>query len=262
MAISDPRDLARAWGQQYARVAREIGALLPAKGGLLVEIGSGKGQLTIPLAKRATGYQIVALDRFRGPYSGDETRLLSAIARSGMKSRVKVVASDYHSWLMKQPESTYDAIISSEFLPEIDSKRMRDFFAECYRILKTGRLTIHSFLSGQPRNIRQKRLIEADADPRWTETPPLEWFSPTRKLVLDSLKLAGFVRTRLVRLKSGLVIRSDAARELLKDWDVRQTYWRSHREILETEGLEVPDWLIIGGVKDSRRVQHSGKADS
>jgi cyclopropane fatty-acyl-phospholipid synthase-like methyltransferase len=262
MAISDPRDLASAWSQQYARVAREIGALLPPNGGLLVEVGSGKGQLTIPLAKRATRYQIVALDRFKGPYSGDETRLLSAIARSRMKGRIRVVVGDYDNWLKKQAESTFDVIISSEFLPEIDSKRMRDFFAECYRILKTGGLTIHSFLSGQPRNIRQERLIEADTDPRWTKTPPLEWFSPSRKLVLDYLKLAGFVTTRPVRLKSGLVIRSDAARELLKDWDVRQTYWRSHREILETEGLEIPDWLIICGVKGSRRVQHSGKADS
>ena len=262
MIISDPRDLAGAWSEQYARVAREIGAVLPSNGGLLVEIGSGKGQLTIPLAKRATKYQIIAVDRFKRPYSGDETRLLSAISRNGMNSRIKVVAVDYHNWLKKQSDSTYDAIISSEFLPEIDSKRTRDFSAECYRILKTGGLTVHSFLSGQPRNTRQKRLIEADADPRWTKTPPLEWFSPTRKLVLDYLKLAGFVRTRTVRSKSGLLIRSDAARELLKDWDVRHTYWRSHREILETEGLEIPDWLIIVGVKGLHRVQLSGKDNS
>ena len=262
MAISDPKDLAIAWSQQYARVAREVGAILSPNGGLLVEIGCGEGQLTIPLAERATRYQIIALDRFKGPYSGDETRLLSAIARSSMKSRIKVVAADYHNWLKKQPESTYDAIISSEFLPEIDSKRTRDFCAECYRILKTGGLTIHSFLSGQPQNIRQKRLIEADAEAEWTKTPPIEWFSPTRKLVLDYLKLAGFVRTRTVRSKSGLVIRSDAAKELLKDWDVRETYWRSHRETLVTEGLEIPDWLIIVGVKGSRRAQLSGKDSS
>ncbi len=262
MAISDPRDLAGAWSGQYARVAQEIGAILPRGGGPLVEIGAGKGQLTIPLAQTATRYQIIAVDSFRGPYSGDETRLLSAISRSRMKGRIRVVVGDYDDWLKKQPESTYDAIISSEFLPEIDSKHMHDFLAKCYRGLKTGGATIHSFLSGEPRNNRQKRLIEADADPRWTKTPPLEWFSPSRKLVLDSLKLAGFAKTRAVRLKSGLLIRSDAARQLLKDWNVRRTYWRSHREILETEGLEIPDWLIIGGVKGSRRVQHSRKADS
>ncbi len=194
MAISDHRDLARAWSQQYARVAQEIGTILPRDGRLLVEIGAGKGQLTIPLAKRANRYRIIALDSFKGPYSGDETRLLSTIARSRMKSRIKVVVGDYDKWLKKQAESTYDAMVSSEFLPEIDSKGMHDLFAECHRILKTGGVTIHSFLSGQPRNIRQKRLIEADADPRWTKTPPREWFSPSRKLILDYLKLAGICK--------------------------------------------------------------------
>ena len=249
MAISNPRDLAGAWSEQYARVAREIGAILPSKGGLLVEIGSGKGQLTIPLAKRATGYQVIALDRFKGPYSGDETRLLSAISRSRMKSRIKVVAADYHNWLKKQPESTYEAIISSEFLPEIDSKRTRDFCAECFRRLKTGGLTVHAFLSGQPRNVRQKRLIEADADPEWTKTPPMEWFSPRRELVLSYLRLAGFRKLHHSRLRSGLVVRSNAARMLLRDWEVRESYWKSHREELEKEGLEIPDWLIVSGSK-------------
>ena len=249
MIISHPRDLAGAWSKQYARVARDIGAVLPPKGRLLVEIGSGKGQLTIPLANRASRYRIIAVDRFKGPYSGDETHLLSAISRNGLKSRIKVVAADYRNWLRKQPESTCDAIISSEFLPEIDSRGMRDFFADCYRVLETGGVTIHSFLSGQPRNKRQKRLIEADADPEWTKTPPAEWFSPTRERVLGDLKKAGFRKPHRIRLKSRLIVRSNAARRLLGDWDVRQSYWTSHREELEDEGLEIPDWLIVSGVK-------------
>ncbi len=95
MAILDPKGLAHAWTQQYARIAREIGAILPPEGGLLVEIGSGKGQLTIPLAKRATRYRIFALDRFAGPYSGNKTQLVSAISGSRMKSRVRAVVGDY-----------------------------------------------------------------------------------------------------------------------------------------------------------------------
>ena len=52
-------------------------------------------------------------------------------------------------------------------------------------------------------------------------------------------------------MRSELVICSNAARELLKDWDVRQSYWKSHREALEKEGIEIPDWLIIGAAKIS-----------
>ena len=153
--------------------------------------------------------------------------------------------------MSNQQNSKYDAIISSEFLPEIDSKSMRGFFVESYRVLKAGGTTIHSFLSPKPRNGRQRRLIEADSDPRWTKTPPTEWFSPPPRLVLEYLRLAGFKRPMRARLRSGLVIRSTAARELLKDWDIRQFYWQAHRGVLEKEGLEIPDWLVISACKIS-----------
>ena len=50
-------------------------------------------------------------------------------------------------------------------------------------------------------------------------------------------------------MKSGLVIRSKAAKQLLKDWDIRRFYWKIHSETLENDGLEIPDWIIVGGVK-------------
>ena len=126
---------------------------------------------------------------------------------------------------------------------------MRRFFAECYRVLRPGSITIHSFLSAQPTNRKQRRLLVADSDPKWTTTPPAEWFSPPDRLAIDYLKLAGFSRTRKHRLRSGLVIRSEAARALLKDWGVKRSYWVSHQEELEEEGLEIPDWIIIDGIR-------------
>jgi len=225
--------------------------MLAKKRGVLVEIGCGKGQLTIPLAKRLPRCQIIGLDRFRGSYSSAQTELLSNLASLGKNLAIKVIVSDYQAWLSNQQNSKYDAIISSEFLPEIDSKSMGPLFVESYRVLKVGGTTIHSFLCPKPRNARQRRLIEADSDPRWTKTPPAEWFSPPPRRVLEYLKLAGFKRPRSIRLRSGVVIRSSAARKLLKDWDVRQSYWKFHREALEKEGLEIPDWLIVGAAKIS-----------
>jgi len=225
--------------------------MLPKKRGVLVEIGCGKGQLTIPLAERLPRSQIIGVDRFRGSYSQAQTELLSDLASLGKNLAIKVIVSDFRAWLSYQQNSKYDAIISSEFLPEIDSRSMRGFFVESYRVLKAGGTTIHSFLSPRPRNARQRRLIEADSDPRWTKTPPAEWFSPPARRVLEYLRLAGFKRPMRARLRSGLVIRSTAAREVLKDWDVRQSYWKSHRKELEKEGLEIPDWIIIGAAKIS-----------
>jgi len=249
--ISDPRELGAAWNGQYARLAELFSRMLAKKRGVLVEIGCGKGQLTIPLAKRLPRCQIIGLDRFRGSYSSAQTELLSNLASLGKNLAIKVIVSDYQAWLSNQQNSKYDAIISSEFLPEIDSKSMGPLFVESYRVLKVGGTTIHSFLCPKPRNARQRRLIEADSDPRWTKTPPAEWFSPPPRRVLEYLKLAGFKRPRSIRLRSGVVIRSSAARKLLKDWDVRQSYWKFHREALEKEGLEIPDWLIVGAAKIS-----------
>ena len=223
--------------------------MLPGREGVLVEVGSGEGQLTVPLANVVPSYKIIALDRFKGAYSGNQTRLLSAIAGNRLKTKVKVVTSDYNAWLAAQPDSLYDGVISSEFLPEITSKRMARFFDQCSRVTKPGGITVHSFLSPEPGNARQKQLIEADSNPKWTKTPPLEWFSPSQGTVVDHLRSAGFRRLRQVRLKSGLLIRSEAARQLLKDWDVRGSYWKLHSGVLEKDGLEIPDWIIVGGIK-------------
>ncbi len=223
--------------------------MLPEKAGVLVEVGSGEGQLTVPFANLVPQYKIIALDRFKGAYSGTRTCLLSAIARNRLKARIKVVVSDYDTWLKGQPDSAYDGVMSSEFLPEITSKQMGCFSAQCHRITRPRGFTVHSFLSPESGNARQRRLIDADSNSKWTKTPPLEWFSPSPETVVDYLRSAGFRRLRQFRLKSGLVIRSKAARQLLKDWDIRGSYWKIHSGTLEGDGLEIPDWIIVGGVK-------------
>jgi cyclopropane fatty-acyl-phospholipid synthase-like methyltransferase len=223
--------------------------MIPGKAGVLVEVGSGEGQFTVPFARLVPKYKIIALDRFKGPYSGNEARLFSAIAMNRLKGRIKVVVSDYSTWLTSQPDSGYDGVISSEFLPEITSERMEQFFAQCYRVIKPRGFTVHSFLSPKAGNARQKRLIEADSNPKWTKTPPSEWFSPSQEIVVNYLRSAGFRRLRQIRLKSGLVVRSTAARQLLEDWEIRRSYWELHSGKLEKVGLEIPDWIIVGGIK-------------
>ena len=249
MIVSDPKALDSAWSLQYAQVAKNMARMVPRRAGVLVEVGSGEGQLTVPFASLVPHYKIVALDRFKGPYSGNKAALLSAIAMNRLKRRIKVVVSDYNAWLTGQPNFRYDGVVSSEFLPEITSKRMVHFFDQCHRVTKPGGITVHSFLSPQPENARQKRLIDADSNPKWTKTPPLEWFSPSQGIVVDYLRSAGFRRLRQVRFKSGLVIRSKAARQLLKDWETRRSYWKLHSATLERDGLEIPDWIIVGGIK-------------
>jgi len=94
-SISDPEDLEFAWDQQYARLAERFSRMLSKQRGVLVEIGCGKGQLTIPLAERLPRCQIIGLDRFRGSYSQVQTELLSNLASLGKNLAIKVIVSDY-----------------------------------------------------------------------------------------------------------------------------------------------------------------------
>jgi hypothetical protein len=123
------------------------------------------------------------------------------------------------------------------------------FLSECHRVARPGGLTVHAFLSPITRNRRQRLLIEADSNPKWTKTPPKEWFSPKPVLVMSELRRAEFQNIRAQRIKSNLLIRAEAARHLLKRWDVRSSFWEKYEGRLLREGLEVPDWMIISGRK-------------
>jgi 16S rRNA A1518/A1519 N6-dimethyltransferase RsmA/KsgA/DIM1 with predicted DNA glycosylase/AP lyase activity len=79
MVISDFVDFEPAWKEQYAKVAKLIARKLSRAGGYIVEVGCGKGQLTVPLAELVKNYHFVAVDNFAGPYLNDARPLRSAI---------------------------------------------------------------------------------------------------------------------------------------------------------------------------------------
>jgi len=247
--VDDPKKVEDAYARQYENLASEIANLVPTREGILAEVGCGEGQLTVPLAKLLPHHRFNVVDKFTGPYSGTQSRLNQALFRAKLKSRVKVNVADYLDWLWEEFSDKYVGVISSEFLPEIDSYELSMFLSECYRVARPGGLTVHSFLSPIHRNRRQRLLIEADRNPKWTKTPPKEWFSPKPALVMSELRRAGFRNLHAEKAKSNLIIRADAARNFLHSWDVKSTFWKTHKAVLVAEGLEVPDWLIVSGRK-------------
>src|SRR3989442_13694728 len=247
--VDDPRKVENAYAHQYENLAREIANLVPTRNGVLAEIGCGRGQLTIPLAKLLPRHRFNVVDMFSGAYSGTLSQLNKALSRARMKSRVKVHIADYLDRLWQEFSDKYVGAISREFLPEIDSYELSMFLSECYRVVRPGGLSIYSFLSPTPRNNRQRLLIEADTNPIWTKTPPKEWFSPRPDQVMSALKQAEFRNIRVKRFKSNLIIRARAAQHLLESWDVKSSFWKTHRTRLVREGLEIPDWMIISGRK-------------
>jgi cyclopropane fatty-acyl-phospholipid synthase-like methyltransferase len=249
--VDDPKRVEGAYSHQYEDLARKFASLVPSRGGILGEIGCGKGQLTIPLAKLLPRHRFSVVDTFTGPYSGTLGQLNQALSRAKLKSRVKVYKADYLDWLWDQFSDDYSGVVSSEFLPEIDSYELPMFLSECYRVLRRSGLTVHSFLSPIPRNSRQRLLIDADTDPQWTKTPPKEWFSPKPTLVERELVRAGFRDVHVKMVTSNLIVKGEAVRSFLDSWDVRSAFWKTHKVELENAGLQVPDWVIVSGRKPS-----------
>jgi len=254
--ITKPSDVEKAWSNQYDRLTRIFATVLGKGTRQIAEIGCGSGQLTVPLAKQARNLRFVLVDTFANPRTGSYSNkryqaLASSMGKAKVYRRVRIVAADYMEWIKKQDHETYDAIISSEFLPEITSAELAAFIPECYRILKPTGKAIHSFLSPMPRNYAQKLLIEADSNPTWTSTPAKEWFSPKPQLVIKELRKAGFQKIRHVRLESHLVVKAAAAVSFLRslDPDVKTKFYKKHRIQLEMSGLEIPDWIIIAAIK-------------
>jgi cyclopropane fatty-acyl-phospholipid synthase-like methyltransferase len=129
-----------AWSKQYDRLARIFAKALGKGTQEIAEIGCGSGQLTIPLAKQASNLRFVLIDTFAntgtGSYSNRRYQaLVSNLKKSKLFRRVRIVTADYMEWIKKQDYEIYDAIISSEFLPEITSAEIRPFIRECYCML-------------------------------------------------------------------------------------------------------------------------------
>jgi SAM-dependent methyltransferase len=247
--IDDPREVEQAYARQYENLSREFSRVIQSKRGIIAEIGCGRGQLTIPVARLLPHCRFRVVDTFAGAYTGTLRLLNKALLQARLKNRVKVYKADYLAWLWDQYSDSYAGVVSSEFLPEIDSYELSMFLSECYRVVRPGGTAVHSFLSPIARNRRQRLLIEADTDPIWTKTPPKEWFSPKPTFVVSKLMRIGFRGVHVKRVKSNLIIRGEAARSFLQSWDVKRTFWKTRNVELVSEGLEVPDWVIISGRK-------------
>ncbi len=247
--VSRPAELDRAWSREYERLAREFRLLLPEAAGSVVELGCGRGQLTFRLATVAPRLRIVAVDSFQGPYAGGAEAFTAGRAERRLRGRVTLERDDVLAWLHRRKARTCDAAISNEFLCELDAEELRDVLSDCHRILRPGGATVHGFASPTPRTAAQRLVIEANVDPRWTETRPKEWFSPPPGLVAEELRRAGFRKIATAIWPSGLRVRGEAARRLLRNWNVRPGFWRRYEDRLASEGLEFPDWVLVAGRK-------------
>lgn len=251
IGLLDIPSLAGEWDRHYSALAGCAARLLPRGSTDILEVGSGRGQFTIPLALRAPEVHIVAIDAFRGPYASGGPALVESLRRTGSGDRVTVIRGDGLKWLHRHRVGGFQGVLSSEFLPDVKANEMATFFRDCFRVLDPGGTTLHVFLSPTPRNSSQRLVIEADSDPKWTRHVPREWFSPQPRLARTSLSEAGFVDVRLKLVPSRVRFTRDAAVWQLRRWGVRASFARQYGIDKGLRFLELPDWVVLSGKKAS-----------
>ena len=249
--ISRPDRLEGAWDRLHDRLVDWIAASIPIAPEAILEVGCGRGQMTIPLAHRFPGATITAVDRFRGPYWKDRAALTARLNRVGAARQVRVIRADALRWIARRNVPRFDVVLSSEFLPELDGEEMAGFFESCFTVLRPGGMTAHAFLSPRARNARQRLVMDADSDPRWMRRPPRRWFSPPPLQTVRGLTAAGFVAVRALRQPGGLAARGAAARLLLRQWGVRSAFEMAHEDQIQKNGLELPDWILALGTRST-----------
>lgn len=101
----------RTFGQNFLvdrhEIRRLINAVGPKPGDLVVEIGPGRGALTVPLARR--GCRVIAIEA--DPVWANQLRL--QLARMGLGDLVEVMHADFRS--VELPEAPFQVVSSPPF---------------------------------------------------------------------------------------------------------------------------------------------------
>ena len=126
--LNDTNDLDTAWVRLRFGLARWTAGLLPTGPCSILEVGCGHGQLTVPLAEVLPEASITAIDLFHGVYSHDYAKLNSRLERAGLADRVRVIRGNALRWITTRRKTTFDVVLSSEFLPELTQRGMGQFF--------------------------------------------------------------------------------------------------------------------------------------
>ena len=246
LTVRRARDFVAAWRDEYVRLAGAAVDSMCPDPSEVVEVGGDAGAFTLPLALLLPAARIVVIDRYRPPYASSRREISRTLRRHGLLKRVRVVNADATRDLPRLVHGRAPrAVVSCEFLSELASAELAGFSEGCARVLAEGGVTVHCSLAPTARNRRQRLVIEADADPRWTRHPPSAWFSPTSKRVAAELTRAGFTGVRVRRIPSRVRMVGSAARAQLRKWGVREAFFREYRQQLDGVGLELPDWMLL-----------------
>jgi ubiquinone/menaquinone biosynthesis C-methylase UbiE len=218
------------------------------KASVILEVGAGRGQLTVPLVKRLKtaklGFRVIALDTSAGPYEGALETLKRDLREEKLEDLVTVVNGDVRNMSAMETESV-DLVISNEMLCELNVEGLEKAIQEFYRILKPRGEMGHGELIPVAENEAQKLVIDANANSTETSLPKPEWFSPFSDEAAAMMHRTGFKNIRTTYFETRVKMDYDDALKKLKEWTVRPSWIEKHLDDLKRFGLELPMEHVI-----------------
>jgi ubiquinone/menaquinone biosynthesis C-methylase UbiE len=215
---------------------------------MILEVGAGRGQLTIPLVKKLKeikgDFRVIALDTSTGPYKDALETLKRSLRKEMLEDLVMVVNADVRNMNTIGTENV-DVIISNETLCELNREGLERAIQEFYRILKLDGEMAHSELIPVAENEAQRLVIDANARSMETSLPRPEWLSPFSDEVAAVMHRTGFKKIRTEYFETRVRMDFDTAISKLKEWTVHPNWIREHLDELRRFGLELPMEHVI-----------------
>jgi ubiquinone/menaquinone biosynthesis C-methylase UbiE len=241
--------LEEAFQRMYERVVSLLVQNLDYKrASVILEAGCGKGQLTVPLARRTrkTGknIRIIALDTSVGPYRGHLNVLKKNLRKEKLQDLVVPVLADVRNMKSVHNESV-DILLSHELLCDLDRRGLEKAMREFYRVLKPGGQMAHAELSPVPENEAQELLIEADANSLETSEPRPEWFSPFSDEVAAIMHKTGFKNVNVGYFETEIRMKYETAIATLRQWKIAPAFIKNRSGDIRKFGLEFPMEHVI-----------------
>ncbi len=230
-----------AFKRWYNKLAAFMVKHLPLREGVTVlEVGCGRGGLTIPLMEHIhERCQIIAFDLFSGPYKGGREKLQESITDEGYQDRVRILQGDVRK-MQEIEDASIDVLISNDLFCDLDRAGLKEALLEFHRILKQGSFMAHGEFSPYPQNKHQKLMIEADMHSLVTMEPRPNWFSPSADEVAGLLCNTGFCDVVVKYFKTGIQVKGPVAITTLQRWNIDSQFIANHKEQLLKNGFEFP----------------------
>lgn len=215
---------------------------------VILEVGCGQGQLTIPFIQKISKYldnfKLIAFDLSSTPYFNSLETLKKKVKQEGLEDLIIIIPGDVRDMNSIEDESI-DLIFSNELLCDLDRRGLESAFKEFYRVLIPNCQMVHAELNPIPENIPQKLFIDADRHSLRTTSPKPDWFSPLSDELAIIMHKIGFRNIIVKYFETGIQLDFESAIEALRNWTVDPKFIEKHKKNLQKYGLEYPMEHVI-----------------